>query len=147
MHRFTPPLAAEVGAQIMEVPVQHHARTRGISKYGIGRTLRVVLDLLWVKFLMRFLLRPMHVFGGIGMALLLGGFGILAWLTWEKLGLGHEIGGPPPLLLGGLLALVGGQGIATRLIGELLIRIYHEPQGRQLYVLRGPNQPRPMLWK
>lgn len=145
MHRFIPALAAEVGARIMEVPVQHHARTRGTSKYGIGRTLRVVLDLLWVKFLMRFLLRPMHAFGGVGMALLAGGFAILAWLAWEKLALGHDIGGRPLLLLGVLLMLMGGQVIATGLIGELLIRIYHEPQGRQLYVLREPQQPpRPM---
>ena len=136
MHRFIPALAAEVGARIMEVPVQHHARTRGVSKYGIGRTLRVVLDLLWVKFLMRFVTRPMHAFGGIGLALFMAGFGILAWLTWEKLGLGHDIGGRPLLLLGAMLALMGGQVILTGLIGELLIRIYHEPQGRALYVLR-----------
>jgi glycosyltransferase involved in cell wall biosynthesis len=136
MHRFIPALAAEVGARIIEVPVQHHARTRGVSKYGIGRTLRVVLDLLWVKFLMRFLTRPMHAFGGIGLPLFFAGFGILAWLTWEKLGLGQDIGGRPLLLLGVLLALMGGQVILTGLIGELLIRIYHEPQGRQLYVLR-----------
>ena len=71
------------------------------------------------------------------------GFGILAWLTWEKLGLGQDIGGRPLLLLGVLLALMGGQVILTGLIGELLIRIYHEPQGRQLYVLRGPTPPRP----
>ena len=142
MHRFIPALAAEVGARIMEVPVQHHARTRGVSKYGIGRTLRVVLDLLWVKFLMRFLTRPMHAFGGIGLALFLSGFGILAWLTWEKLGLGQDIGGRPLLLLGVLLALMGGQVILTGLIGELLIRIYHEPEGRRLYVLRGPTPPR-----
>ncbi|MEA3194834.1 MAG: hypothetical protein QOD26_3167, partial [Betaproteobacteria bacterium] len=83
MHRFIPALAAEVGARIMEVPVQHHARTRGVSKYGIGRTLRVVLDLLWVKFFARFLHRPMHAFGGLGLAMLLGGFVILAWLAWE----------------------------------------------------------------
>ena len=136
MHRFIPALAAEVGARIMEVPVQHHARTRGVSKYGIGRTLRVVLDLLWVKFLMRFLHRPMHAFGGIGLALFVAGLGILGWLTWEKLGLGRDIGGRPLLLLGVLLMLMGGQVILTGLIGELLIRIYHEPQGRQLYVLR-----------
>jgi glycosyltransferase involved in cell wall biosynthesis/membrane-associated phospholipid phosphatase len=136
MHRFIPALAAEVGARIMEVPVQHHARTRGVSKYGIGRTLRVVLDLLWVKFLMRFVTRPMHAFGGIGLVLFMAGFGILAWLTWEKLGLGHDIGGRPLLLLGAMLALMGGQVILTGLIGELLIRIYHEPQGRALYVLR-----------
>jgi hypothetical protein len=143
MHRFIPALAAEVGARIMEVPVQHHARTRGTSKYGIGRTLRVVLDLLWVKFLMRFLTRPMHAFGGIGLTLFFAGGGILAWLTWEKLGLGYEIGGRPLLLLGVLLALMGGQVILTGLIGELLIRIYHEPEGRRLYVLRGPTPPRP----
>jgi glycosyltransferase involved in cell wall biosynthesis/membrane-associated phospholipid phosphatase len=143
MHRFIPALAAEVGARIMEVPVQHHARTRGTSKYGIGRTLRVVLDLLWVKFLMRFLTRPMHAFGGIGLTLFFAGGGILAWLTWEKLGQGYEIGGRPLLLLGVLLALMGGQVILTGLIGELLIRIYHEPEGRRLYVLRGPTPPRP----
>jgi glycosyltransferase involved in cell wall biosynthesis/membrane-associated phospholipid phosphatase len=141
MHRFIPALAAEVGARIMEVPVQHHARTRGASKYGIGRTLRVLLDLLWVKFLMRFLHRPMHAFGGIGIALLAVGFVILAGLTWDKLALGHDIGGRPLLLLGVLLALMGGQIIATGLIGELLIRIYHEPQGRRLYVLRETKHP------
>jgi len=140
MHRFIPALAAEVGANIMEVPVQQHARTRCVSKYGIGRTLRVVLDLLWVKFLMRFLTRPMHAFGGIGLALFFAGVGILGWLTWEKLGLGQEIGGRPLLLLGVLLALMGGQVILTGLIGELLIRIYHEPQGRSLYVLREPRR-------
>jgi len=143
MHRFIPALAAEVGARIMEVPVQHHARSRGVSKYGIGRTFRVVLDLLWVKFLLRFLHRPMHAFGGVGIALLAAGSGILAWLAWEKLALGEDIGGRPLLLLGVLLALMGGQVIATGLIGELLIRIYHEPEGRRLYVLRGPTQ-RPM---
>jgi glycosyltransferase involved in cell wall biosynthesis/membrane-associated phospholipid phosphatase len=142
MHRFIPALAAEVGARIMEVPVQHHARTRGTSKYGIGRTLRVVLDLLWVKFLMRFLHRPMHAFGTIGLTLFLAGLGILGWLTWEKLGLGLDIGGRPLLLLGVLLVLMGGQVILTGLIGELLIRIYHEPEGRRLYVLRGPTPPR-----
>jgi glycosyltransferase involved in cell wall biosynthesis/membrane-associated phospholipid phosphatase len=144
MHRFIPALAAEVGAHIMEVPVQHHARTRGVSKYGIGRTLRVVLDLLWVKFLMRFLTRPMHAFGGIGVGLSAIGFAILAWLAYDKLALGQDIGGRPLLLLGVLLALMGGQIIATGLIGELLIRIYHEPQGRRLYVLRETRSRKPM---
>ncbi len=146
MHRFIPALAAEVGARILEVPVSHHARTRGTSKYGIGRTLRVVLDLLWVKFLLRFLHRPMHAFGGIGILLLALGFATLAYLAYEKLALGQDIGGRPLLLLGVLLALMGGQIMATGLIGELLIRIYHEPQGRRLYVLRAvPDKPpRPM---
>jgi glycosyltransferase involved in cell wall biosynthesis len=140
LHRFIPALAAEVGARIVEVPVRHHARTRGVSKYGIDRTFRVLLDLLWIKFLMRFLHRPLQAFGGVGLALGAAGFLILAWLTAEKLALGREIGGRPLLLLGVLLALIGVQLVATGLIGELLTRIYHEPQGRPQYLLR--RQPR-----
>ena len=140
LHRFIPALAAEVGANIIEVPVRHHARTRGTSKYGIDRTFRVLLDLLWIKFLMRFLHRPLQAFGGIGLALGAIGFLILAWLTYEKLALGAEIGGRPLLLLGVLLALIGVQLVATGLLGELLTRIYHEPQGRPQYLLR--RQPR-----
>ena len=133
-------LAAEVGAKIVEVPVRHHARTRGQSKYGIDRTFRVLLDLLWIKFLMRFLHRPLQAFGGVGLALGAAGFLILAWLTAEKIALGRDIGGRPLLLLGVLLALIGVQLVATGLIGELLTRIYHEPQGRPQYLLR--RQPR-----
>ena len=143
LHRFIPALAAEVGARIVEVPVRHHARTRGESKYGIDRTFRVLLDLLWIKFLMRFLHRPLQAFGGVGLTLGAAGFLILAWLTAEKLALGHDIGGRPLLLLGVLLALIGVQLIATGLIGELLTRIYHEPQGRPQYLLR--RQPRKEL--
>jgi glycosyltransferase involved in cell wall biosynthesis len=140
LHRFIPALAAEVGAKIIEVPVRHHARTRGVSKYGIDRTFRVLLDLLWIKFLMRFLHRPLQAFGGVGLAFGAIGFLILAYLTYEKLALGAEIGGRPLLLLGVLLALIGVQLVATGLIGELLTRIYHEPQGRPQYLLR--RQPR-----
>src|SRR5690349_21475995 len=143
LHRFIPALAAEVGAKIVEVPVRHHARTRGKSKYGIDRTFRVLLDLLWIKFLMRFLHRPLQAFGGVGLGLGAVGFIILAWLTVEKLALGKDIGGRPLLLLGVLLVLIGVQLIATGLIGELLTRIYHEPQGRPQYLLR--RQPRKSL--
>ncbi len=136
MHRFIPALAADVGAKVLEVPVRHHPRTRGKSKYGIDRTVRVVLDLLWIKFLMRFLHRPMHAFGGLGVALGLVGALILAWLAFDKLVLGESIGGRPLLLLGALLVLIGVQLVATGVLGELLTRIYHEPQGRAQYVLR-----------
>ena len=136
LHRFIPALAADVGAKVVEVPVRHSARTRGQSKYGIDRTVRVVLDLLWIKFLMRFLHRPMHAFGGVGAALFLVGGLILAWLSFDKLVLGHPIGGRPLLLLGALLVLIGVQLVATGVLGELLTRIYHEPQGRAQYVLR-----------
>ena len=136
LHRFIPALAADVGARIIEVPVRHHARTRGQSKYGIDRTFRVILDLLWIKFLMRFLHRPLQAFGGLGLALASVGFLVLAWLSFEKLALGEDIGGRPLLLLGALLCLIGVQLLATGLLGELLTRIYHEPQGRPQYLLR-----------
>ena len=140
LHRFIPALAAEVGAKIVEVPVRHHARTRGVSKYGIDRTFRVLLDLLWIKFLMRFLHRPLQAFGGVGLGFGAAGFAILAWLTAEKIAFGQDIGGRPLLLFGVLLMLIGVQLVATGVIGELLTRIYHEPQGRPQYLLR--RQPR-----
>jgi glycosyltransferase involved in cell wall biosynthesis len=143
LHRFIPALAAEVGANIVEVPVRHHARTRGKSKYGLDRTVRVLLDLLWIRFLMRFLHRPMQAFGGLGFALGLAGGVILAWLAFDKLALGQDIGGRPLLLLGVLLVLIGVQLVATGLIGELLTRVYHEPQGRAQYLLRAAPRPRP----
>ena len=139
LHRFIPALAAEVGARIVEVPVNHRARTAGVSKYGIDRTIRVLLDLLWIRFTMRFLHRPIHAFGGVAAAMLGAGLLILAWLAAEKLVLGADIGGRPLLLLGVLLTLVGVQLLATGLIGELLVRIYHEPAGRRQYLLK--NHP------
>ena len=141
LHRFIPALAAEVGAKIVEVPVRHHARTRGSSKYGLDRTFRVVLDLLWIKFLMRFLHRPMQAFGGFGLAMFSAGLLVNVWLAVEKIAFGHPIGGRPLLLLGVLFLLIGVQLIATGLIGELLTRVYHEPQGRAQYLLR--RAPRP----
>jgi glycosyltransferase involved in cell wall biosynthesis len=143
LHRFIPALAAEVGAKIVEVPVRHHARVHGTSKYGIDRTIRVLLDLLWIKFLLRFLHRPIHAFGGLGLGMgLLGGL-ILLWLSFEKLVLGQSIGGRPLLLLGALLVLIGVQLVGTGLLGEMLTRIYHEPQGRPQYMTRSAPRPAP----
>jgi glycosyltransferase involved in cell wall biosynthesis len=141
MHRFIPALAAEVGARILEVPVSHFPRRRGVSHYGIGRTPRVLLDLLWVKFLLQFLRRPMHAFGGVGLVLMLVGFSTLSYLAFDKLALGNDIGGRPLLVLGALLALIGVQLLGTGLLGELLIRIYHEPEGRRLYIVREETAP------
>jgi glycosyltransferase involved in cell wall biosynthesis len=141
LHRFIPALAAEVGAKIIEVPVRHHARTRGVSKYGIDRTFRVLLDLLWIKFLLRFLHRPIHAFGGIGLTFGSIGVLILAWLTFDKLALGHDIGGRPLLLLGVMMVLIGLQLVATGVLGEMLTRIYHEPQGRAQYMTRSAPRP------
>jgi glycosyltransferase involved in cell wall biosynthesis len=136
LHRFIPALAVEVGAKIVEVPVHHRPRVAGVSKYGIDRTVRVLLDLLWIRFTMRFLHRPIHAFGGIAFAMLTVGLGILAWLAGEKILFDADIGGRPLLMLGVLLTLVGVQLLATGLIGELLVRIYHEPQGRRQYLIR-----------
>ena len=140
LHRFIPALAFEAGAKIVEVPVRHHARTRGQSKYGIDRTFRVLLDLLLMKFMLRYLHRPLHAFGGAGLWMAVPGAGILGYLTILKL-LGENIGGRPLLLLGIMLALMGVQLIAIGLLGEILIRIYHEPEGRDQYRLREPPAP------
>jgi len=137
LHRFIPALAAEAGARLVEVPVRHHPRTRGSSNYGIDRVFRVLLDLLWVKFMMRFLHRPVHAFGGVGLGLLLVGAALLSYLAFDKLVLRHDIGGRPLLLLGALLMLIGVQLMATGVLAELLTRVYHEPQGRRQYALRG----------
>lgn len=135
-HRFIAALAVEAGAHMIEEPVLHHARTRGQSKYGIDRVFRVLLDLLWIKFSMRFLHRPLHAFGAVGFSLMSVGFLTLLYLTVLKLGFHQEIGGRPLLLFGALLTLVGVQLLATGVLGEILTRIYHEPQGRRQYVLR-----------
>jgi len=103
----------------------------------------VLLDLLWIKFLLRFLHRPIHAFGGIGLGLGLMGILILVWLTFEKLVLGQSIGGRPLLMLGGLLVLIGAQLVATGVLGEMLTRIYHEPQGRPQYMTRTAPRPAP----
>jgi glycosyltransferase involved in cell wall biosynthesis len=143
-HRFIAALAVEAGARMIEVPVLHHARLRGSSKYGIDRVFRVLLDLLWIKFSMRFLHRPLHAFGGVGFSLIGIGGAFLLYLAVVKLAFHQDIGGRPLLLLGALLTLIGVQLVATGVLGELLTRIYHEPQGRLQYVLRRPAVSRPL---
>ncbi|MFV0679947.1 glycosyltransferase family 2 protein [Ottowia sp.] len=128
LHRFIPSLAKEAGARITEVPVRHHARTRGVSKYGIDRTFRVILDLILIVFFMRYRQRPLHAFGGLGLWLAAPGTLILFWLLILKV-FGQSIGGRPLLLVGVMLLLMGVQLIAAGLIGELLTRIYHEAGG------------------
>ena len=136
MHRFIPAIAAEVGAKIIEIPVKHHPRKTGKSKYGIDRTLRVILDLIWIQFSRRYMHRPIHAFGGIGLTMLSAGLLIFLWLFFEKVLFGGEIGTRPLLTLGLLLTLLGTQLLAVGLLGELLIRIYHEPSGRKQYQIK-----------
>jgi len=135
MHRFIPAIAYERGARIAELKVNHRPRVRGKSKYGIARTLRVVLDLLTVKFLISYSTRPSHIFGPIGV--ISGGVGFLigVYLTLQKLVYGVEIGGRPLLLLAVLLMFIGFQFITMGLLGEMLARTYHESQDRPVFVV------------
>ncbi|MBM4189313.1 MAG: glycosyltransferase family 2 protein [Betaproteobacteria bacterium] len=143
LHRFVPALAREFGARVIETPVMHHPRLRGVSKYSIDRTIRVLLDLLWVKFLLRFLHRPMHAFGGVGLALLIPGLLMLGWLAGLKLFAGADIGGRPLLMLGVMFTLMGGQFLGMGILGELLIRIWHEPTRSQYLLREAPTEPSP----
>lgn len=140
LHRFIPSLARDVGARIAEMPVRHHARVSGQSKYGIDRTFRVILDLILIIFYMRYRQRPLHAFGGLGLWLAFPGALILGWLLILKIG-GEDIGGRPLLLTGVLLLLVGVQFVVSGLVGELLIRIYHEGRGTPQYHLRDQRRP------
>ena len=136
LHRFLPALAFIEGARITEIPVRHHPRRHGSSKYGLGRTFRVVLDLFTVFFMKKFLTRPMHVFGLWGIISTSLGIFLGLYLTVLKLGLGQTIGDRPLLILAVVLVLTGVQLFCFGLLGELLMRTYHESQGRPIYRVR-----------
>lgn len=136
LHRFLPALAYIEGARITEVPVRHHARRFGQSKYGISRTFRVLMDLLTILFMKKFLTRPMHVFGMLGLISMVSGGGIGIYLTLVKLVFHVDIGNRPLLILAVLLLLTGVQLFSFGLLAELLMRTYHESQGRPIYRVR-----------
>ena len=136
MHRFLPALAKRFGAKITEIPVKHHPRLYGKSKYGIGRTIRVILDIFLVKFLNEYITRPLYVFGGIGLILFSVGFLIELYLTVLKLFFGQDIGHRPLLILGVLLILSGIQLISTGIIAELIVRTYYESKGEKPYIIQ-----------
>jgi len=136
MHRFLPAIASEMGVRISEVVVNHRARTHGRSKYGLSRTLRVVLDLLTVKFLLSYSTRPLQMFGLIGVPMGLVGFAIAAYLSYERL-FGYEsIANRPLLLLGVLLIFTGIQLVTMGLLAEIQARTYHESQDKPTYAVR-----------
>jgi glycosyltransferase involved in cell wall biosynthesis len=136
LHRFIPALAGLAGARVAEIPVNHRPRTRGSSKYGISRTVRVLLDLLTVKFLLKYLARPMQFFGLLGLMSLVLGFCSLAGLLVEKAVSGVGLAERPLLILSVLLLILGVQFLSMGLLGELLTRIYHEVGQRTPYVIR-----------
>ena len=136
MHRFIPALASWIGVSLIEIEVNHHPRRSGTSKYGLFRTVKVLLDLITVKFLQSFSTKPIQAFGLMG--LLSGGIGLLIsiYLSLEKLFYGHDIGGRPLLLLGIFLMIIGLQLIIMGLLAEMMARIYHESQGKPIYMLK-----------
>ena len=136
MHRFIPAIASGLGVSVAELPVNHRPRTTGASKYGLFRTVKVVLDLITVKFLLSYSTRPIHIFGLIGLGC--GGLGVLigAWLSFQRLILKMPIGNRPALLLAVLLVLIGVQFITIGLLAELQTRAYHETQDKATYTVR-----------
>ncbi len=142
MHRFLPAIASEQGVTILEMPVRHRARRYGRSKYGIGRTMRVILDLLTVKFLLSYSTRPLQIFGLIGVSMGLVGGTILCWLAGIRLmgmlGLmaDQSIGNRPALLFGILLVFTGVQLVTLGLLAELQARTYHESQRKPTYAIK-----------
>ncbi|MEG4999102.1 glycosyltransferase family 2 protein [Microcoleus sp. B4-D4] len=136
LHRFLPALAFIEGARIAEMPVRHHARRFGQSKYGIWRTFRVLMDLLTISFMKKFLTRPMHVFGLLGLSSMTLGTVLGIYLTFVKFGLGQSIGNRPLLILAVVLLLTGVQLFCFGLLAEVMMRTYHESQGKPIYRVR-----------
>ena len=141
LHRFLPALAFIEGARITELPVRHHARRFGKSKYGLDRTFRVIMDLLTVWFMRKFLTKPMHVFGLFGVGSIALGTAIGLYLTVLKIAYGVSIGNRPLLILAVVLVLAGVQLFSVGLLAELLMRTYHESQGRPIYRIRETIEP------
>ena len=136
MHRFLPALAHQAGARITELPVQHHPRTSGQSKYGLGRTMKVVLDLITVKFQLAWSTKPSYVFGGVGLTLCGAGTLFIAWTAYQKIFNHIYVYRQPSLLVGVFLFTIGVNLLLLGLLAELIVRTYHESQAKPVYLVR-----------
>ncbi len=136
MHRFIPAYAASVGARMAEVVVQHHPRKFGKSKYGLTRTLKVILDLFTVKFLLSYFHKPIYLFGGVGLALILPSLAMLFYLVVRRIFWSVALMTSPLFQLSVMFVILGFQSILMGLIAELLVRTYHEAQGKPTYTVR-----------
>ena len=136
MHRFLPAIASQIGVKIAEMEVNHRARRAGVTKYGLSRTIRVVLDLATVKFLLDYSTRPLQIFGLIG--IIVGGLGALVtgWLAYVRLFLHQGIADRPLLLLGVMMVFIGVQLVTFGLLAEVMARTYYESQNKPTYVIR-----------
>jgi glycosyltransferase involved in cell wall biosynthesis len=146
LHRFIPALASFYGARVAEVPIRNIERPNGASHYGLGRTFRVFFDILTIKFLLRYLTRPMHFFGTWGLGGVGLGSAVLLYMLIAKIA-GHDIIAEhgPLLVAGALLWIAGLMMFSTGLIGEVLMRTYFESQGRRIYAIREVRTRREQL--
>jgi glycosyltransferase involved in cell wall biosynthesis len=147
MHRFIPALAAAAGAKIVEIPIHVKERPHGKSNYGLGRTVKVMMDLITIKFLLSYMTRPLHLFGMVGLITLVAGGAIDTFLVVEKLIYKTDIMGShaPLMMLGVLLVMMGMLCIMTGLLGEVLVRTYHEATGRRIYTVRSVTREKKHL--
>ncbi|MEI6613358.1 MAG: glycosyltransferase [Chrysiogenales bacterium] len=136
MHRYIPAIASRMGIKSTEIPVNHRARKFGKSKYGLGRTFRVVIDLISLKFLLAYSHRPLQMFGGAGLLMILTGMGSGLYLTYTKFVLNQAIAGRPLLFFTLLMIFLGFQAISLGLLAEMLSRIYHEGFDKNEYAIR-----------
>ncbi len=137
MHRFIPALASWYGASICEIPISNPARASGESHYGLSRTFRVMFDLITIRFLLKYMTRPLHFFGGVGAVGVLSGGGIAMWLLMEKLISGRAVAGEhgPWFVIAAVLMLAGMQAIGIGLLGELQVRHFFTQQQRNPYAI------------
>ncbi|HWQ84228.1 MAG TPA: glycosyltransferase family 2 protein [Anaerolineales bacterium] len=135
MHRFIPAYASTVGARMIELPVKHHARKYGHTKYGLTRTVKVILDLFTVKFLMSYANKPIYLFGGAGLTIILVSTIMLIGLIIRRIFWGVEVLSSPFFVMSIMFAIMGFQSILMGLIAELQVRTYHESQHKPTYTL------------
>lgn len=135
MHRFIPAYASAVGARIIELPVKHHARKFGRTKYGLTRTIKVILDLFTVKFLMSYANKPIYLFGGTGLVIILVSAFVLFALLIRRIFWGIEVLSSPFFVMSTMFTILGFQSILMGLIAELLVRTYHESQDKPTYTV------------
>jgi len=136
MHRFIPVFAHAVGARITEMPVHHHPRKFGRANYGLERTIKIILDLFTVKFLLSYSSKPIYLFGGAGLALIFASAAMLVYLFVRRVFFNVAVLGSPLFQVGTMFAIMGFQSILMGLIAELLARTYHESQAKPTYTVR-----------
>jgi glycosyltransferase involved in cell wall biosynthesis len=142
MHRFIPVFAHAVGSRITEVPVRHYPRKFGRANYGLERTIKIILDLFTVKFLLSYSNKPIYLFGGTGMALMFGSAAMLIYLFIRRLLYNVAVLGSPLFQVSIMLAIMGFQSLLMGLIAELLARTYHESQSKPIYTIRETFPPK-----